>query len=267
MPWLNPEAGAPPIQLVKPETTKEELPEIYLEVYKLHRLPGSPPGEPAILEEIMASIQDHPQSEEDKTHEAAAWPLPGGSQSSRSSAPHWERRDDSIDKSLATICRAHEKALAAVATLEEEINRMSHTQAHLKSRARSNSKDCQRPSGERRKRCHQVRFADEPTPSQSANPKTPPGEEGSEGRGSDLEEPPELKPTVASFLQGLPPADSIFAYRDIREIPQEKVVVYMRALQHWVEQNNLPAGGEPRLLAKSILELRGGGEMVPLLHG
>ena len=52
------------------------------------------------------------------------------------------------------------------------------------------------------------------------------------------------------------PANSIFACRDIREIPREKVVAYVRALQLWVEQNNLPAGGEPCLLAKSILELR-----------
>ena len=43
----------------------------------------------------------------------------------------------------------------------------------------------------------------------------------------------------------MPPADSIFACRDIREIPREKVVAYARALQHWAEQNNLPAGGEP----------------------
>ena len=52
------------------------------------------------------------------------------------------------------------------------------------------------------------------------------------------------------------PADSIFACRDIREIPREKVVVYARTLQHWAEQNNPPAGGEAHLLAKSILELR-----------
>ena len=80
MPQLNPEAGAPAIQLVGPETTKEELLEIYLEVYKLHRLPGSPPREPAILEEIMASVPDHPHSEEDQTHEAtgavSSWRLP-----------------------------------------------------------------------------------------------------------------------------------------------------------------------------------------------
>ena len=60
MPQLNPEVGIPTVQLVGLETTKEELLEIYLEVYKLHRLPGSPPREPAILEEIMALVPDHP---------------------------------------------------------------------------------------------------------------------------------------------------------------------------------------------------------------
>ena len=175
----------------------------------------------------------------------------------------------------------------------------------------------------------------------------PLGEEGSQGRGSDLEEPLELKPTVASFLWGspetldeegkkmppepdtadfgqwvkwklercetpdwweellaipgkedarrlarqvrasfmlpqqmqeldsreailqappappclcrkkfMPPANSIFACRDIQEIPREKVVAYARALQYRAEQNNLPAGSEPHLLARSILELR-----------
>ena len=282
------------------------------------------------------------------THEATAQPLPRGSHPSRSRAPHWERRDDSTDKSLTTVCRAHQKALAAVTTLEEEIDRLSHTQAHLKSQARSKSRDHWRPSGEGwKKRCCQVRFADEATPRQSADPKTPLGEEWSEGRRSDLEEQPELQPTVASFLWGLPgtsndegkktppepaisdfgqlvpwraercempewwaelsavpwkehtrklarevrasfglpwqlqeldsrettlqappalpclcrkifmlPADSIFTCRDIREVPREKAVVYARALQYWAKQNNQPAGGEPRLLAKSIQELR-----------
>ena len=50
--------------------------------------------------------------------------------------------------------------------------------------------------------------------------------------------------------------DSIFASWDIREVPREKVVVYARALQYWMEQNDLPTGGEPHLSAKGILELR-----------
>ena len=52
------------------------------------------------------------------------------------------------------------------------------------------------------------------------------------------------------------PPDSIFASWNIREVPRKKVVVYARALQYWAEQNNLPTGGEPHLLAKGILELR-----------
>ena len=119
MPQLNPEVGIPAIQLVRPETTKEELLKIYLEVYKLHRLPGSPPGEPAILEEIMASVPDHPRSEEDKTYEAAVQPCPGGSHSSRSSAPHRRRNDDSVERSLAMVHEAHQKALATILTPRE----------------------------------------------------------------------------------------------------------------------------------------------------
>ena len=53
----------------------------------------------------------------------------------------------------------------------------------------------------------------------------------------------------------MPPADSIFACRDIQEVPREKVVAYARALQYWAEQDNLPARGKPCLLARSILEL------------
>ena len=52
------------------------------------------------------------------------------------------------------------------------------------------------------------------------------------------------------------PPKSIYVCRDIREIPREKVVAYARAIQHWAEGNNPPAGGGPQLLAESVLELR-----------
>ena len=142
MSQLNLEAGIPTIQLVGPETTKEELLKIYLEVYKLHRLPGSPPGEPAIIKEVMASVPDHPKSEEDKTSEATVQPCPGGSHSPRSSTPYRGRNDDSMAQSLATVHTAHQKLLAAVATLEEEIERLSWTRNCSQSRARSKSRDC-----------------------------------------------------------------------------------------------------------------------------
>ena len=72
LPQLNPEAGIPAVQLVGPETTKEELLEVYLEVYKLHRLPGFPPGEPAILEEVLSSLPNHQRCEEEEAPAAMA---------------------------------------------------------------------------------------------------------------------------------------------------------------------------------------------------
>ena len=90
LPQLNPEVGIPAIQLVGPETTKEELLELYLEVYKLHRLPGSPPGEPAILEEVLSSLPDYQRCEEEEAPTAMAQPHAEGSHSSRSHAPHRE---------------------------------------------------------------------------------------------------------------------------------------------------------------------------------
>ena len=118
MPQLNPEVGVPSVQLVGPETTKEELLELYLEVYKLHRLPGCPPGELAILEEMLSSLPDHQRHEEEKAPAAMARPQPEGPHSSRSSASHKGREDNSVERSLAMVHEAHQKALATVATLE-----------------------------------------------------------------------------------------------------------------------------------------------------
>ena len=53
-------------------------------------------------------------------------------------------------------------------------------------------------------------------------------------------------------------ANSIFASRDIREVPREKVVAFARAIQYWAVQNDLPTGGEPHLLVESVLEMREG---------
>ena len=112
----------------------------------------------------MAKVPDHPCSEEDQTCEAAVQSHPGGSHSSRSRAP-CRRNNDSVGQSLATVWEAHQKALAAISTLEREIERLNCTRAH--SRARSKSGDPCRPSGEGWKRRHcQVRFADESAPSQ-----------------------------------------------------------------------------------------------------
>ena len=87
LPQLNLEVGMPAIQLVGPETSKEELQELYLEVYKLHRLPGSPPGEPALLEEVLSSFKDCQRWREESTSAATVRPCLADSHPSRSGAP------------------------------------------------------------------------------------------------------------------------------------------------------------------------------------
>ena len=89
MPQLNPEVDIPAVELVGLRNSREELLEIYLKVYKLHQLPGSPQGELAIVQEVLAAVLDQPQRREEAP-EARAQPSPGDSHPSNSRRPHWE---------------------------------------------------------------------------------------------------------------------------------------------------------------------------------
>ena len=131
MPQLDPEAGIPTIHLVHLETDREQLLELYLEVYKLHRLPRSPPGEPALLDEISSVLPCHPLEEKGTPNNQR--PLsPKGSHSPWNRLSLWER-EDSIDRSLARVCKAHWRALLTAAALEEEIERLHRKKAHSSS--------------------------------------------------------------------------------------------------------------------------------------
>ena len=121
MPQLNPEV-VPAVQLVQPETSREELLDIYLEVYKLHRLPSSPPGELAILEEVSATIPG-PSQEKEETPNAQMQPSHKDFHSSQMRTLP-QKRETSVDRSLDRVCEACQKALSAVATLEEEIEKL-----------------------------------------------------------------------------------------------------------------------------------------------
>ena len=160
----------PAVELVGPETSREELLENYLKVYKLHWLPGSPPGELAVLEEVLAAVPDWPQRR-DEAPQARVQPSPGDSHPSRSRKPHRER-ESLVDRSLTRMCKVHQRVLSTVTTLEEEIERLSQMRACLQLRVRSRSQDCQRSRERGRKRgCCQV--------SKPANPGTPSGDEDS----------------------------------------------------------------------------------------
>ena len=54
---LDQEEDLSAIQLVGPETTKEEIISLYLEVYKQQRLPRSPPRELELTEEVVSSFK------------------------------------------------------------------------------------------------------------------------------------------------------------------------------------------------------------------
>ena len=260
LPQLDPEAGITAIQLMGPETSKEELLELYLEVYTLHRLPGSPPGEPAILEEVLSSLPDHQGCEEEKAPAAMARPCPEVPNSSRSSIPHKGKKDNSVERSLAMVCKAHQKVLAMAATLEEEIERLNCTRNHSELRARSKSRDCQGQSREEQKRrCCQVQFEDQPAPSHPTNLKTGPSEEETNGKDCDLEEPPELKLAVASFLRGSPDTSKDESNR----MPLEPVVLEFsqwvpwkaercKTLEWWTKLSTIPGIEDCRKLARKV---------------
>ena len=74
------------------------------------------------------------------------------------------------------------------------------------------------------------------------------------GAGEAILQAPPAPPCLCRQMF-MPPVELIYACRDNREIPREKVVVYARTLQHLAEQNIPPAGGGAQLLARSMLEL------------
>ena len=106
-----------------------------------------------------------------------------------------------MDRSLDRVHEAHWKALSAIATLEEEIEKLHRMKSCFHLEVRPRSWDCQKLEGMREEKCHQVHFASKPTPSQSIDPDMPPSEMESEDRASNLGEPPELKAEVASFFR------------------------------------------------------------------
>ena len=67
LPKLDPEADLPAVQIVSPKTTKEEILSLYLKVYKQQMFPGSPPGEPEMMEEVVSSFEGCQRRTEGRT--------------------------------------------------------------------------------------------------------------------------------------------------------------------------------------------------------
>ena len=79
---LDPEMDLPAIQLVGPQTSRKEIESLYYEVYKLQRLPGSPPGELELVAKVVSSLEDCQGREQRETPQTSGepnstdiWPL------------------------------------------------------------------------------------------------------------------------------------------------------------------------------------------------
>ena len=53
---LDPQADISAIQLVGPQTSREEISDLYHQVYKFRRLPGSPQCKPEWTSELMRDV-------------------------------------------------------------------------------------------------------------------------------------------------------------------------------------------------------------------
>ena len=116
-------------------------------------MPGLPPGELAILQEISSAIlvsmleeEESPGTQKPSCHEDL--------HSLEDRYPYQERVS-SLDWSLARVREAHQQALSTVATLEAEIERLHRLRVHPTER-RHRSRTQQEP--ERKKRWCQVSF-------------------------------------------------------------------------------------------------------------
>ena len=74
LPKLDQQVDLYAVQLVSPETTKEEILSLCLKVYKQQRLPGSLPEEPELTEEVASSFKGCQRQKEDRTPSVTARP-------------------------------------------------------------------------------------------------------------------------------------------------------------------------------------------------
>ena len=143
LPKLDLEAHLSAIQLVGPQTSKEEIQSLYYEVYKCWRLPGSPSQDLELEEEVVSSFEDH-QGWKWREAPQTVKPKSTDIQPPRSRTPRRGRRGASVKRSLAKVKDAHQKALAMAAALEEEIEQLScpHVRSWPEVWAHSRSRDC-----------------------------------------------------------------------------------------------------------------------------
>ena len=132
------------VQLVGPQTNREEFKSLYYEVYKLQRLPESPLGElewiEQLIAEVLSSLEDYLGQKGGKPPWTMEEPDPINIWPPRSKTPRRGRRDTSMDRSLTKAREACWRALATTAALEEEIEQLSQPITRGQSKAHAHSR-------------------------------------------------------------------------------------------------------------------------------
>ena len=105
LPKLDPEANLSTIQLIGPKTTKEEILSLYLEVYKQQSLPGSPPGGPELMQEVVSYFESHQGWREGRASSATVRPQSKDPQPSKGGVPG--EKETSVEWSLVNVREAH----------------------------------------------------------------------------------------------------------------------------------------------------------------
>ena len=145
LPCLDLKADVSTIWLVGPQTGREEIRDLYYQVYKSRRWPRSPPCRPEwageLMRDIVSSLKNCLRQKEDK--------LLRGWRNSEFADTHpiqnrtpWKGRwGTSAENELTEVREAHWRALATTIMLEEKIQRLSwsFTRGHLDTHAHSQS--------------------------------------------------------------------------------------------------------------------------------
>ena len=208
LPKLDPQADISAVWSVGPYTSREEFRDLYYQVYKLRRLPESPPCGPEWMEEltteVVSSLKDHLRQKEGKPLWGLEEPGLADVQPPRSKTPRRGRRGTSTERDLAEVREAHWRALATAAALEEKIERLNWSVTWGWPDAHAHP--WRRRSWGWSRRCHRVWLEESPTPfSEYSPPQWGPGSgEDREAKlpllDFDLEPLLELGPEVNHFL-------------------------------------------------------------------
>ena len=171
LPKLNPQVDISAICLVEPQTRRKEFRDLYYEVYKLRSLQGSPlwglEWIKKLAAKMVSSLKDLLGWKGGKPLWGLQEPGLADVQPPRSKTPRRQRRDTSAERDLTEVRESHWKALATMAALEEEIERLSQslTWGQLDVHAHSQSWNCQRRRSQGQNwRHHQVWPEESPVP-------------------------------------------------------------------------------------------------------